>query len=394
MSKKRTRMRIVAWAVAVPALVAIAWTMWNAHGTAELRAAIESASERGFPVRFHEIAGYLDTRYGAVRRTENGAPLLQAAYLLLEDVVPPDLEEPIPAVTDELRAFVREAEPALGLIAQGLERTRCRYHADWADEVAVRFPEIMGGANAANTLRAVAAIQLSEGNHAGALDQARLLSGLAGTYEEHPTLIAQMIRIAVTRMSIEVLRATLPLIDEPLATWQSAAPSSVHDSIVTGLVGEMSFLSSGLSVPGGAGAFYGLDEPDLLEKLRARVTWPSKRAAGARLVEAYLDVIADGGEPYSERLARVRKGSERLTLGIRLEPMITQEAEAVSLATVTEAGARILAFRRLHGRWPAQLDEVPGIPTDPRTGKPLEMRIEGDGLVIEAPGGVGTWRLE
>ncbi len=397
-NRRLRRAGIVALVLVV--LLCGAWTVLSIPASARLSAAIEAGRAAGIPVHMAEMRAFLDERFGPVVSTENAAPLYVAAASHLGDVNFPSREDNrLPPVDDALRALVAQAAPAYELLEQAAGMPRCRYDTRWEDGIAARMPEIMKSMKLRGALEARAAVRLADGDALGVLDDAHLIAALGASFEEHPTLIAQLIRIAHVSAADTLLRDALPAQREPFEAWAATRAWRIRGAIVYGFHGEFAFASSAVATAS-ADEMAPLEGPALPRW--ASLAWQLQRGQAVQVLDTYRGLVERESDGYPSLLAyaddRDRESQESGMLGsvlsVAVHGMIEKEANSVTQRAVTEAGARLLTFQRLHdGRIPSQLDEVPGVPTDPRTGQPLVLRVDGERVLIAADDGVGEWEV-
>jgi hypothetical protein len=275
-------------------------------------------------------------------------------------------------------------------------------------------------------LRAAAVARAETGDTDQAVADCRAMLIMARWMHDEPTLIQQLVRIAVSAIAANTVERVLAQTEPSPTALEAlqklvAADESGPPPFQVGIDGELALSHRWLEAVRAGKARFALDGPPkglavpLQEEIVARYFVP---AGEAKLVRALARVAAAARKPMPEQTEDLKRLDEEFSdARIRARAGVTTPAEAVerfgdvlvglllpAFQKVREASFRhqaglrallvVLAaerFRRDTGRWPNALAELtprylPAVPTDPYDGQPLRLKRTPDGLVAYTVG--------
>ncbi len=325
--------------------------------------------------------------------------------------------KPNEALTPRERSAMRgEMERAAAAIQEArklADRPRGRFQIAYSrDYISTLMPNIQDARQTAQVLSYDALFRAQSGDLDGAVVSCRALVNNGRSLGDEPTLIAQLVRMAIRAIAAGqaertvgqgepdadglagLQRALEEEAEEPLFQYCMRGERAGMDRLMQSLqdggtsVKQMQgLLNSGSRRNGGwAGE-------ELTLYLPGTVT--NNRAA---LLERMNRMVEISKLPPGEQAARLDE--QKATFA--KEPLLVREllltatekiAEAErrtrGLLRCTAAGLAAERYRRKYGRWPEKLDDLKGeflrqVPLDPYDGRPLRYRKDGEGIVIYA----------
>ncbi len=312
-----------------------------------------------------------------------------------------------PAVAEYLRLH----EPALRLLRRATDVPDCYFDHNYAGpSTEMLLPEIIKMRDATRLLRLRARFRASRGDMKGALADTVAMGRLADHINQQPILISHMLAIACMGMQVQCLESVLafgPVTREDLASWPNEPTRPNSRALVRALRMEEAFglrIMSSILDDDSANTLnqlMGGSNPVSLGLLQS--PWrvfilPGDVAAYPRTMRKAQALAA---QPYyksrtqwDEFEPRLRgKGTGILTA--MLIPALTRVAENSARLDaknrLADLGVAATRYKLKHGKYPAQLTDMipeflPAVPTDPMTGKPMNMAATEDGLIIYSLG--------
>ena len=230
------------------------------------------------------------------------------------------------------------------------------------------------------------------------------------TLATEPTLISQLVRMAGCGIAVDSARQTLAWTEptEGLADLQATfARAATVDGITPALRGERAGIMRIYdNVRAGALTIDVLNNP----MAKPPATWPDRleqrykarnvvrdQAESLRLVNAFLEAAKLDGPARRTACADVQAGVSREAAS--LLPAVNKCVEADDRCKArllcASVGLACERYRRLNGRWPATLAEIPtsilpAIPNDPFKAQPLSYAVHDGGVVVFSVGPDGT----
>jgi hypothetical protein len=309
-------------------------------------------------------------------------------------------------VPSEVRAFAGANRAAIRVA----EESRLRRQSNWeADYVSERggMPPLMELRTLSNAIYVSSLIDLEEGRPDGAEQTIGVGLAVASTLREEPSLIAQLIRIAVATVHVQALQQLLVQAEpskaalEDVARW--LALNQTPDPIQVGLLADLKRVHAMMTrlERGQVEYLSGVtgDPPSWFASPLARLGGSLIRLAHVRYLQqmgALLDLQA-GPRPRPEfasvvtpsRWSWVRRWDSMFTEGlvraIEAGDLFTSELDAAGLAVA------LRRFRLDQGAYPDELSAlVPGyltsVPIDPFTGRPPVYTQKGAGFELHTEG--------
>lgn len=352
------------------------------------------------------------------------ATQLWMAAIKSAGVIDPAAERPLPIVgsgkladlrPDAAGSLLPAAEKFFAGHQETLDKTRkaaaaggqCRYPIDFTAGVNATLVHIQQARQLARVLSLRLHVAVANGDAATALESLELELALAATLDHEPTLIAQLVRMAVIGVAFRDLRALigeLPLAESELARLQTkVAAIDPQRSIKNGLLGERGM---------GFHTFHHLSQLEGLEIL-AGEDGTLQRPGDLKV---YLGMMREMIEAADESPAQARITAKQIENKLkarigkqnpldRLEIVVTAQLMPAT-GSVFDASARTqalrdsavsgIAFRRYqlkYGRAPASLaalvpEFLPAVPLDPfdPAGAPLTLASDGQHYAIYSIG--------
>lgn len=393
---------------------------WHVAGARRAAAEVAKIRERGEPATADEMNAFYERPpasqdctqlWLSATRAFDGPAYATAAQNLpivgISGPIPPP-GTPWPALGD-VEKFLQQYATSLKQMHEAADRGgAARYPGDFHEGIAMLLPHVQAARGGARMLILEAHVRAHRGDAAGAADSIHTMFSLAGSLENEPILVSQLVRMAIDGMARQQIEDLLPHVefaDEDLRRWQADMRDIDYDvALRRSLMGErvlgltVFHDPDGLSDGGGATilSLRLTRQEDLALYLRfmnrmvdaAERPWPAVRDEAAAIDGDLKSTIAGGG------LARVRYAVTATML-----PSLSAAVDSVGRnATANQAADAALAaelFRRRHGRLPANLEELvpeflPAVPVDRFDGRPLQFTVrEGECLIYSVgPDGV------
>jgi hypothetical protein len=360
--------------------------------------------------RFEERYGGLSLRHlttAPVPAANNRARLVRAAAALtiptstaatkaLASVTRTSDMAPLPA---ELRAFVEANAPALTLLAEASLRTESSWEIEYADPS--NAPPFMDIRVLGQAVYVAALSKIEDGKPDEAATQISSGLAMAASLRQEPSLIAQLIRIALAFQQIDAVQRLITRAEPSKASMDEIArrleENRSPDPMRVGLLGEVRMahsiltrmeqghLDDGMPGPG----------PSAWSGPMARIRRPLIRMAHAsylQQVEQLLDLQA-GPRPrppliHSSRLPLLGRWTDGFTSGLKRS--ITTGDDFSSVLGAAELAVALRRFRLDRGAYPDDLTMLvpaylPAVSVNPFTGKPPVYARQGSGFTLSAP---------
>jgi hypothetical protein len=431
---KRRRRRRLLWLLVPPALVAGAWLYMYRAGDQQLTRAVAEAERSDPHWRLDDVLA----ERAAIPDEENGARTALAAKAKIPprwawwDIspTPPDGVEggadlaealqrlkPNEALTPADRAVMRaEMERAADAIQEArklIDQPRGRYPITYSqDYIGTMLPGIQDCREVARLLQYDALFRAQSGDLGGAIVSCRAIINDARSIGDEPSLICQLVRMAIRAIAVGQAERTLGVGEPPadeLAALQKAMEEEAEEPLlqvaVRGERGGMDRLMQQLQ-NGGLSVTY------MKSMMRGSPTQQSRRWVGEEAVLYLPGAVVNNRAALLDHMNKLVEISklppdeqaeplEKLQRSLSKEPLLVREllpatekvAEAErrtrALLRCAAAGLAAERYRREHGQWPDRLDDLKGeylraVPLDPYDGKPLRYRTDGEGVVIYA----------
>lgn len=311
--------------------------------------------------------------------------------------------EPISQETKDLIAsYLAENKKALELLYLGAAIQHSRYPVDFTEGFDALFPELGDIRQAVRLLQLQAVLHAEKDEPAGALDSIEAMLGVAGTLDQEPLLISQLVRISFNRLAVSTVEQVLnrtefsdkQLID--MAQPFRAAENS--DGFMRGLVGERCIGSDMLR-----NLNFG-KSPDSQRSPVPRPIIGLYKASGLADIQTvrYLDYMTGYIEavqlPPRQRQVAAEANKAKLQDISRIHIFLRLLAPALSRTVIldvkhlaamqsTRVALAVQRYRLAHNKLPSALtDLVPiyldAVPQDPFDGNDLRYKIQDSGFVV------------
>ncbi len=270
---------------------------------------------------------------------------------------------------------------------------------DFSNPLETTLPEYSDLKLGAKLLKLRSVVRANEGDFAGALQDIRMLDGLAKAVATEPLLIAQMVSssLSTTRLdAVNEIAGVFAAQPEKLAQLKTEAESTViHADAEAAIAGESYF---GLFVANHLNrriAEQSSVSPDrLLPKFMPLGL--VRRAFAARLLENFAQAARSKPGERWRTLSAARRAAAKSSeptdqiLGDCLPIFEGVDVTILSSATkakILDALLEIARLRSATAKWPEQWSDVPGgAPVSPLGGEPLRFKVEGEKLTVYSIG--------
>jgi hypothetical protein len=415
-SRWRRKLLIVIGCVLVllaPILAIVGTILYNRHRGAEALEQARTDADRQDPQwRLPDI----EKRRTALPEAENGArPILDAVKLMPPNWPDPkindslDLLPPYQLDNDSLEMLRREmklVEPALAKAHEATKFTKGWFAVPWSpDAIGTRLEHLQKLRGVANMLQLDALVRNQDGDHAGAWKSSLAILALCRALGEEPTMVSQLVRIAlrgVTHICLERTLAQGSVDDAALMEGQRLLTAEANEPLLLyALRGERALMDHLLTnLENG-----GVDESRLGELQPGHhaqywINGGTYQHDHAWLLNHYTRAIEIAGgsvwEIHSGLAALEPKKGETPPLAALLASAVVKVADAwlrnKAQLECAVAGLGVERFRLQHQRWPDSLEEVVAaklldkVPADVFDGKPLRYRKWKNGAVVYSVG--------
>jgi hypothetical protein len=372
----------------------------------------EQIAQRGEPVTIADLQAAYALPAEAVDRTDEWLAVINeitriatdATYEPLPIVGDGEAEIPFPGEAWDEEALaarlLTEAQPALQRLS-GLidDPSAVRYPLDFSQGILMMLDDQQNLRSVARVLSLQARWQVYHGDSEGALESLIAMLRAADTLEHEPTLVSQLIRMALVGMMTGTTTDLLPH-----ANWSEAQLKRLqeellaHDNLRPGMIvahqGERAI----------GNLLY--DNPMRYDEEISANIGPLLHADHVRYLRMYEQIIAAFELPHAEGAAEleaimeeVRPDSKLERIRFILSSMILPAVDAthVALGRVTvsiRSTATLIACERYHlatGSWPRQLSVLTprfmaSVPLDPLDGQPLRYKVTPEAVIVYSVG--------
>ena len=405
-----------------PCLATVGFFLYQRHVAAQaVEEALAAADAQDPRWRLADI----EKRRAAIPDKDNAArPVQDAAKLMPTNWPPQEAFEAIdilppyqldPALVPDLRAEIKKVQPVVAEARRAMKLQRGWVPIKWApDYVSTNMEHVQKVRGVSAVLQLDAALRSQDGDHAGAWESSLNLFALCRAIDDEPTIISQLVRMAVRHMAANSLERTLAqgtVDDAALAEAHNLLKAEAEEPIlVHAFRGERAVLDMLFTnLENGT-----VDVDKVLDILRVDTTYKLKfLAAGGsfKMDRAWMlnhctqaiDIAKGPSWELGARLGALEKPSADIPpLARLLYPALRKVGEAYlrSKARLECAIAAIAVerYRLQFKEWPASLEQVvqakllDRIPTDAYDGRTLRFRKFDKGVVVYAVGLDGTYR--
>lgn len=411
--------------LAVVAAIAIPWVVSNRQANARLNAAVQRVKARGEPLTTVELNDFYAAAQGrpdmtkelmeALALCEIAGNSAEAKTLPIagEGTAPPPRGEAWEQLA-EVEKYLSSQQQALDTLHEFARRDgTVRFPIDFTPGIATLLPETQRLRGGARSL----ALQFHVHRHHGEISEAvsTIIAqlALAGALDNEPTLVSQLVRIAVTGMAIgeaQQLVREAQVTDADLRRLQTQLRKiDSRQGLKNALAGERAICYTVCLDPG---QFMDVQPtpPGIERQILQRQ--PKRVFDAAKMLELNLKITEGADESlFKARQEALAAEQEIRDLGgnfvgkiyymytLLLTPAYTSAIDACarSAAERDSADAAIAAelYRRKNGKWPARLDDLvpeflPSVPTDPFTNRPLILKTGADSCKVYSAGRDGS----
>ncbi|MEA3403051.1 MAG: hypothetical protein U9R79_17550 [Armatimonadota bacterium] len=404
--------------LAVALLVVAPWWYLLHQSRAMLQEELQRIEDAGEPMTLTEAAPK------PVPADENAADLYQqvfnvsftSSYGATSDLDATGYSE---TIEDEYLAgnvseeFVREVfedpavQQALETLRRASKRPHCVFPIDWSQGAAILFPHLSKMRQAARWLSARSKYAAASGNIDEALDWCRVSLRISEHAAQEPTLIAQLVAIAMQAIAAAQARETL---DEGMPSPDVARQMiSYLRTIDRGsefrraMLGERAIMLDTYQQvreePQDLATWFG--ETDAMTWAARLYASPvglplfnADQTAYLRLMREQLELLdtVPPSDGLYERLDDLGESVPSTALIARMMfPVFARSAQkrdaAIAELDVFEVALALKVYRQEHGEYPANISQLQAavdydLPPEVFTGKPLHYRRDGDGFVV------------
>jgi hypothetical protein len=361
--------------------------------------------EQNSAVRIQAVKRLLPNQWPAQVATQSGGDLKGDNPAAPSKAEPPfdeqvsDLEPQIQLskeLTEELRAELQKVAPALAEARPLADMPQGRFTVAWAENGITAILPCQDARAAGNLLRLDAALLVQDGDPDKALTSVRGILNAGRAIGDEPTLISQLVRIALEAVAVRSLERVLAQ-GEPSEAALKAVQDLLEKEAAEPLLlyaarGERANNHRAMNWMTAGG-----DATSRAEAFTSGILARRSHAPHLRMMTEFVEIAR---LPVEEQAARLKEFDKPLTdlpfLSQMLVPAFSKVAQAFqrSQAILRGAIAAVAAerYRRQKGSWPsshAQLVEaglLRAVPVDPYDGQPLRLRALADGVVIYSVG--------
>ena len=396
----------------------------SCHSGKTLVDEIEKTRQAGLPTTPKELQAPLPPN------SQNAAPLYRQLGALLKSKPLSDDDKIAGAgvgrrrITEDQAAPLRRAYARRGdignLVRQAAEMPQCVFDRDWEQGADLLLPEYATMRLAARWLSGESALLLYYGRTTEAIETQALGFHIASQAAKDPTLIAFLVGDAVDAITLAGMERIL---------YEAGNKASVAEAVAQAI--EKNWEPHSLAY-----GMRGEINMDLVEIEKLRTAGPSKLAQmiqgldgnsgsqalkvppvtqqnwdrflndnGVNLLQHWRIMIASADKPYPESAKAMkeilqdldahRSDMNYLLLNVLLptvDQTVDKKAHIEAIAACDLTGARVLAWKDRHGKFPEKLEEaLKTIPADPFDGKPIRYKKEGSGFVVYSVGRNGDF---
>jgi len=314
-----------------------------------------------------------------------------------------------PKLWDQARPVVAKYRPLIPLLEQAASKPECQFAVNWQDGASALFPHFAHMRRMAKLLEANALLEARDGNMDEAVRSVELSFKVSRSLKDDPSIIGQLVRIAIIKISSQSLREILQYgnISEAQAKQLNSTLSQADmlPSFDRAMQGERCFgfwafelvrgtpasLPTFLQGSGGTARF-----PALWRAL-GDVWRPISYADEAVYLRLMNEQIETMRRPYREVFDKLNNEDRipRYALLTRtVYPVFSRATASRDAGEAEIAGSRILlgllAYKDRYGYYPANLKALSQlgweVPTDPFSGKDFIYRPKGNGFVLYSVG--------
>ena len=355
---------------------------------------------------------------GMVLNPKGGKPIKEGTRpedlgLIIDRFVDSAERQEDPKLWDEARLIMPRYRRLLPLIEEAASRPACQFAVNWQDGAAALFPHFAQMRPMAKLLEANALLEARDGDMDEAVRSVELSFKVSRSLKDDPSLIGQLVRIAIVKRSSQSLREILQYgnISEAQAKQLNSTLSQTDmlPSFDRAMQGERCFGLWGFQlvrhdptsiqdITGGPGS---TRRHTVLWNALGDVWRPVSYAdelAYLRMIKHETDLMRRPYRDVYDKL-ELKDPSTRLPryaiLSRIMLPVFARATASRDTGVAEIAGSRIVlglqAYKDRYGYYPANLKALKSqlgweVPTDPFTGKDFVYRPVGNGFLLYGVG--------
>ncbi len=352
---------------------------------------------------------------------ENAAPALREAFGKLTalsrsrrgwaEEIDKALKDPTGAAVGPAREILAELAPAMADAARATQRPRVDFGRDWESPKpwTIRFPEFSSFKQLVRALSLRATLGALEGDTAAAIEDFRTAQALSRFVGSEPVVIGAFVRVVCDLALLRQMEWALATRPEDaafhrsladLAAKQATPPLDFAWYLRSETLFSTAVIEAGIDEIMDGSLSFDQDppEPDELAGHRRRVLPfgvgrdTARKAYRARSLQMWSEVFSDREAvsdprlfaPHLKRVVGVftREGDPTLEINRFLMPVFGQMGDAFLRHQALVGSFRGLMaaveFKHAKGRFPKTLAEAGFQATDPYSGGPYQLRVDGD----------------
>ena len=393
--------------LALPLLALVAWDYLSQRLADQELARLKAS---GSPVTIAELEAFYALPPGADDVTRlwlsGSAGLATKTYVKSLPIVgDDDADIPPPgkpwADLKEAQRLLVKCQPELALLHDAAARGgAARYPTNFKAGTAMLLVHIQQLRSVARLLDLEARVKAHEGDAQGAAESIHALFKLAGSLEHEPTLISQLVRIAIDGVGRQTLEELLPHTafgDGDLAFLQADLLATDYEAaMVRTLQSERALSLEHFRDPGNLGSGV------------SSLTWRLTRGQDLRKFLSVMEQSIDiASQPAKASRAAMDEFERSLTkanssvvhraryplTSLIFDPHTTfaWNVRGTAASRIAATALAVQRHRRTHGALPKLLQDLSpellsSIPTDPFDGQPLRYAVRGAGFVVYSIG--------
>jgi hypothetical protein len=409
---KRRFLRFTWGRLAVIAFLLLAGStvVWWYVQSTTLRSELNALRVQGLPTNGTELNEYYQVPAGTVDTTSLWMQAIAAAIAtnshagrealpLIGDGSTPI---PLPGNTwgqlDQCRAFLTNAAKEMQDIRRACEAGGCvAFPVDFRAGIAVDLTQIQDCRSIARLLVMDAYVAAHDGDASKALDDIKGILALSNALQAEPTMISQMVRVAVSTIACLTMESLMPACDwsdaDLMSLQEALRAEDFQQTLRTGLIGERAIclLEIKRMTPG---ILYRSNAQMALEIFARMLEGLSEDWPVA--IKTQAEIAADINARAKGAISRLRYVTATLLLPANETIMITG-ARAVARQRCLICAIAAERHRKLVGEYPTSLNDIdvelfaPTIQqsadtTDPFNGQPLKYSVTAEGVLIYSVG--------
>ncbi len=352
-----------------------------------------------------------DLRGPKIPDSENGAVVYARAFKMAEGfdkslqgdeysaLTSTDPSRRTPEVMAKARTLVAKYKAVVPVIDQAVGKPKCRFPVKWEDGYNAMFPHCAKLRRLSRLLSAVAVVDAYDGRVDDALHAVELNMKMSDSLKEEPTVISQLVRIAVLAIagrSLDIVAGRVK-IDEAWARrlYRVASGQDFSRCTDTAYQGERAMLIEIVQDYQASGKLPNVtsDETKLPDSWASRFFYSDVLYQ----LERWKVVIAESPKPYRTLISGHSSVLEEkdppymYILSATLMPAFgkfpAKRDAAIARLALCKAELALRLYEGRHGQYPTTLAEAAkdaglAIPQDPFSGKSLVYKKQGKGCIV------------